>query len=603
MMSKNFDLQLDTLAEAYRSGATTPRKLILELRERALKLNDEFRTFIHLLSEAELAPYLDALEAADPASKPLYGVPFAFKDNIDLAGIATTAGSVEFAYVPEKSATFVARLIELGAVPMGKTNLDQFATGLNGQRSPFGGCRNSVLKDYPSGGSSSGSALAVALGLASFSLGTDTAGSGRVPASLNQLVGTKTTRGLVSTLGLVPACRTLDCITLMSANAADASRILGLAAEFDPGDDYSRRNPLWNAATAFGQVRPFRFGVPRAEDLEWLGNEDGPVLFAEAVRQLEAIGGTAVELDFQPFLQAAQLLYEGPWIAERHAAIGRFMRQHPEGVLPVIKGIVGKAEGYSATQTFEAQYRLQGLKRICDALIEPLDLVLCPTYPRAPTLAELQAEPVAANSQLGLYTNFMNLLDYAAVTVPVGFEANGLPWGATIFSRAFTDQYLLSVAHALQMASGDALVGNAALKAATPPRPAGNDRARVVVCGAHLDGLPLNWQLRQRGGRLLKATRSAPNYRLYALAGGPPLRPGMVIASDGAAIDVEVWELPSAELGSFLTGIPAPLGLGKVQLEDGSWETGFICEGAGLAGAQDITHFGGWRAWLASRKA
>ena len=587
----NINLQLDALRSAYRDGSTTPRQLLLSLRDKAAALNPDYHLFIHLLNVEELEPYLAALDGRDIDSLPLYGVPFAIKDNIDLAGIPTTAACPAFAYVPERSATIVEQLLALGAVPLGKTNLDQFATGLNGSRSPYGACPNSVLPEYPSGGSSAGSSLAVALGVASFSLGTDTAGSGRVPAGLNNLVGMKATKGLISTAGVVPACRTLDCVTTFTATAREASQLLALTAKLDPRDEYSRSNPLWNDGSAFGAPRPFRFGVPRAQDLEFFGCTEGPALFGDAIDELKRLGGEAVELDLTPFLEAARLLYEGPWVAERYSVAGELMEQNPEAVLPVIRAVLAKAPAVSGVQTFRAQYRLQALKALCDKALENLDCVITPTIGRPVTLAELEAEPVLRNSELGYYTNFMNLLDYAAIAVPSGFMGNGLPWGVTLFGRAFTDQYLLSVADGLQRQQGSATPA--------PINVARNDRARLVVCGAHLDGLALNWQLKQRGARLVETTSSSSDYQLYALADGPPFRPGMVRVKDGGvSIAVEVWELPSSELGSFLTGIPAPLGLGKVQLADGRWESGFICEPYGLEGATDISHLGGWRAYL-----
>lgn len=591
------DLRLDSVRTAYQSGALSPRQLILALQEKAAELNPGYHLFIHLLSPEELEPYLVALEKRELKDLPLYGVPFAIKDNIDLTGIPTTAACPDYAYTPERSATIVEQLIALGAVPMGKTNLDQFATGLNGSRSPYGPCPNSVLKEYPSGGSSSGSSLAVALGVSSFSLGTDTAGSGRVPAALNNLVGTKASKGLISTAGVVPACRTQDCVSLFTATAREASQLLALVARLDPRDEYSRRNPAWNDATAFGTPRPFRFGVPRAEDLKFFGCIQGPLLFSDAIDHLTALGGEAVTIDLSPFLEAASLLYDGPWVAERYSVAGQLMEENPAAVLPVIRAVLAKAPAVTGVETFRAQYRLQALKAICDKALEGLDCVVTPSIGRPVTSAELLAEPVLRNSELGYYTNFVNLLDYAAVAVPSTFMDNGLPWGVTLFGRAFTDQYLLSLADAFQRHTALPLIsGN------TPPTPttvARNDMARLVVCGAHLDGLALNGQLKQRGARLLEATQSSPDYQLYALAGGPPFRPGMVrVAEGGVAIEVEVWELPSAELGSFLTGIPAPLGLGKVQLADGRWETGFICEPYGLEGARNISELGGWRAYL-----
>ncbi|MEN0616616.1 allophanate hydrolase [Klebsiella indica] len=595
-MQQTFDLRLATLAADYRSGSITPRALLAKIRQRAQALNPEFRLFIHILSEEEQAPFLARLDACTPESLPLYGVPFAIKDNIDLAESVTTAACPAFAYRAEQSATVVEQLIALGAVPVGKTNLDQFATGLNGTRSPYGRCRNSYHPDYPAGGSSAGSALAVALGVASFSLGTDTAGSGRVPAGLNNLVGLKASKGLISTAGVVPACRTLDCVTFFSATADEASQLLDLVARDDPRDAYSRHNPQWNRRQAFGTPSAgFRFGIPR--ELNFLGCEASAHLFTRACERMTALGGIPVEIDFTPFLAAARLLYEGPWVAERYAVVGPLIEQNPDAVLPVIRDVLAKAPGTDATTTFKAMYQLQHYKAQCDAILATLDCVLTPTYPRPVTLDELEAEPIKRNADLGYYTNFMNLLDYAAVSVPAGFMPDGLPSGVTLFGRVFTDQYLLSLADAFQRCEPLALPGGTLPDRTPPAHAASHDRMALVVCGAHLDGLPLNGQLRARGGRLLQATQSAPYYRLYALADGK--RPAMVRDNcGGRAIAVEVWELPSAEVGSLLAGIAAPLGLGQVELADGRRLTGFICEAEGLQGATEITAYGGWRAWL-----
>ncbi|MDY1038354.1 allophanate hydrolase [Lelliottia sp. CFBP8978] len=599
-MKHPYDLRIDVLTQAYRDGQLTPREVIATLRERALALNPEFNAFIHILTPEEQEPYLAALENVQPTSLPLYGVPFAIKDNIDLAGIDTTAACPAFACRAEQDATIVAQLIALGAVPMGKTNLDQFATGLNGTRSPYGPCRNSVHADYPSGGSSSGSSLAVALGLASFALGTDTAGSGRVPASLNNLIGLKATKGLISTAGVVPACRTLDCVTFFTTTAAEASRLLALTAVKDPRDEYSRSNPLWNGPQAFGvPAAGFCFGVP--DRLEFLGCAESEMLYHTAKARLIALGGVPLTIDFSPFLAAAKLLYDGPWVAERYHVAGALIEQQPEAVLPVIRDVLQHASSATAVVAFEAQYSLQRFKTECDAILDKLACVLTPTYPRPVSLAELADEPVKSNAELGVYTNFMNLLDYAAVAVPAGFMVNGLPSGVTLFGRAFTDQYLLSLADALQRQSAIPLPGERTMQEDAPTGTATNDRLQLIVCGAHLDGLALSFQLRQRGATRIQSTFSAPHYRLYALADGK--RPGLVRdAEQGAAIAVEVWEMPHAEVGSFLAGISAPLGLGKVELQDGRWLTGFICEGVGLQGAREITEYGGWRAWLAQQQ-
>jgi allophanate hydrolase len=597
----SFDLRLSTLRAAYVAKTITPRQLITNLLAKAASLNAEFHLFIHLLSEQEVSPYLDNLEGQDIAALPLYGIPFAIKDNIDLAGIPTTAACPAFAYTPAVSATLVAQLIALGAVPIGKTNLDQFATGLNGTRSPYGKCRNSVHPDYPSGGSSAGSSLAVALGVVSFALGTDTAGSGRVPAALNNLVGLKATKGLLSTAGVVPACRTLDCVTYFTATAREASDLLALTAQHDPRDAYSRVNPQWNDASAFGKLGAFVFGVP--SQLEFAGCDESPVLFAKARATLEAAGGVAVEIDFAPFVEAAKLLYEGPWVAERYSVVGELLEENPDAVLPVIGDVLAKAPGASAVELFRAQYRLQALKKICDAVLGQVDFVLTPAYPRPVTLNELERDPIGPNSLLGYYTNFMNLLDYAAVATPTAFMANGLPWGVTVFGRAFTDQYLLSVADRLQRASVVERVGGGAPDSREPRSTAANDRLRLVVCGAHMEGLPLNHELVRRGARLVHAAQTAPHYRLYALpvTEEGARRPGMRrVSHGGVAIAVEVWEMPSLELGSFIAQIPSPLALGKVELATGQWETGFVCEPCALESAMDITQFGGWRRWLSS---
>ncbi|MFT4065090.1 allophanate hydrolase [Paraburkholderia sp.] len=606
----SFDLRLPTLRAAYRAGTLTPRKLVAELLDKAATLNPGFNLFIHLLTREEVAPYLDWIEKQGIENLPLYGIPFAIKDNIDLAGIPTTAACPAFAYTPSEPATLVAQLIALGAIPLGKTNLDQFATGLNGTRSPYGKCRNSVHPDYPSGGSSAGSALAVALGVASFALGTDTAGSGRVPAALNNLVGLKPTRGVLSTAGVVPACRTLDCVTFFTASAEEASELLALTARADPRDAYSRGNPQWNTARAFGTPAAFRFGVPA--QLEFAGCPESPALFAKARALLEEAGGTAVEIDFEPFVEAARLLYQGPWVAERYSVAGELMTTEPDAVLPVIRNVLAKAPAASAVELFRAQYRLRELKAICDVSIESLDFVLTPTYPRPVTLDELERDPVGPNSLLGYYTNFMNLLDYAAVATPTGFMKNGLPWGVTVFGRAFTDQYLLGVADLLQRTSALTCVGGQTNRPGER-RTATNDRMRIAVCGAHMQGLPLNRDLVARGAHLVQATHTAARYRLAALPASADgtRRPGMWrIADDvkddakdrGVKIAVEVWEMPSSEFGSFIATVPSPLVLGKVELVDGSWITGFLCEPYAVQRATDISGFGGWRAWLADER-
>jgi allophanate hydrolase len=601
MPTQALNLSIPHLRTRYLAGDLTPAALLAEIHEQLHRYADN-PIWIHVLSDAELEPYLGRLAGADPENLPLFGIPFAIKDNIDLAGIPTTAACPAYAYTPARSAHVVERLVAAGAIPIGKTNLDQFATGLVGTRSPHGATRNPFNADYISGGSSSGSALAVALGLASFSLGTDTAGSGRVPAAFNNLVGIKPSRGLISTSGVVPACRTLDCVSIFALDLPDAAAVTRVAAHFDPDDPYARPGAAGSGSRAVGDG-PFRFGVPGS--LEFFGDTESQRLFEAAAARLQGLGGERVAIDFQPFEEAARLLYEGPWVAERYAAIQPFIQAHPEALLEVTRRIIAPAAEARAVDAFKAQYRLAALKRQADARMAGVDFILTPTAPTIYTIAQVEANPIGLNSRLGTYTNFMNLLDLAAVSVPAGFRADGLPSGVTLFGPAFSDGTLASFGARLHRAQGLSLgaTGHApGLELATAglaQSDAECGRLPLVVCGAHLDGLSLNGQLTERGGRLLRSTQTAPRYRLYALTGGPPPRPGLIRQRQGgAAVEVEVWSLPLDQVGSFLAGIPAPLGLGSVELADGTWEKGFICEGVGAEGAHDITDLGGWRAFL-----
>ena len=606
---QDLSFDLASLRAAYAAG-TPVRAVIAEAMRRCA--SDAHHAFIHRLTDAEIEPYLAHLDGVDPASLPLYGVPFAIKDNIDLAHIPTTAGCPEYAYTPGESAFLVQQLIAAGAVPLGKANLDQFATGLNGTRSPYGACRNAFNPEFVSGGSSSGSAVSVAKGWVSFSLGTDTAGSGRVPASFNNLIGLKPTIGLLSATGVVPACRSVDTVSIFALTAADAQAVLAVAAVPDEADAFSR------AAKPFGvdfSAGPFRFGVPRPQDLNFFGNDAAVGLFAQSIERLHALGGTAVEIDLTPFLDAARLLYEGPWVAERYVAIKDFIEAQPEGVFPPVRSIIEGGKAKTAADAFAASYKLKALKRVCDAVWKDIDCLLTPTAGTIYRIADMQADPIRLNSNLGYYTNFMNLLDYAAVAVPAGFQASGdaqgLPWGVTLAAPAFKDVPLLRLADrfhraqtALSLGATTATLADTPAISATELPKGGNTAGtvKVAVCGAHLSGLPLNWQLTQRGARLLGAVQSAPEYKFYALAGGPVQRPGMVRVNEGgAAIDMEVWELPAEHFGSFVDGIPAPLGIGKVKLADGTWVSGFVCEAIGVEGGTEITELGSWREWLAKQ--
>ena len=592
-------LTIPALHAAYREGRLTPTALVDVLLQRAA-LYPDHAIWITPPDSERLHARARALEARGMDGLPLYGVPFAIKDNIDLAGVPTTCACPDYAYTPVHSATVVVRLEAAGAIAMGKTNLDQFATGLNGTRSPYGTCRNAFNPEFISGGSSSGSAVAVALGLASISLGTDTAGSGRVPAAFNNLVGLKPTCGLLSTTGVVPACRSLDAVSIFALSAGDAQRVLAAAAAPDPADAYSR--PVQTYGFDFGRAASFRIGVPMRKDLEFFGDADSERLFAEAVERLTALGGEAVEIDFAPFLDTARLLYGGPWVAERYQAIRSFIDAQPEALFPVTRDITLGGAKPLAADAFAAQYKLRALQAACAPVWDAVDCMVTPTAGTIYTRAQMLADPIRLNTNLGLYTNFMNLLDYAAIAVPGGFRADGLPLGITLFAPAHQDVPLLQLAERWQ-ASRAAPCGVHEIAAAPQdleaPQPAPSGQVRLAVVGAHLSGLPLNHQLSSRGARLVAATRTAPVYKFYALADGK--HPGLIrVAAGGAAIACEVWELSAAAFGSFVAAIPAPLGIGSVQLEDGSSVSGFLCEPSGLDGARDITELGGWRAYLAA---
>lgn len=517
-------------------------------------------TFIHVVPrEVALA------RAGDPAlaQRALCGLTFAVKDNIDVAGLPTTAACPAFSYVAERSATVVEKLVAAGAILVGKTNMDQFAAGLVGTRSPYGICRNAFDERYISGGSSSGSAIAVAKGFCDFALGTDTAGSGRVPAAFNNLVGLKPTRGRVSTAGVVPACRTLDCVSIFSRTVDLAARVVSVLEGEDAADPFSRRI----------ENRPLpgpRLAVPR--QLEFFGDREYARLFRAALAPFDP-----VEIDFAPFLEAQALLYEGPWLAERLHAIEHLP---PAALHPVTRRVLDGGKKHSALDAFRAQYRLVELKQRCDALWREAGALVVPGAPTIYTVAEVEANPIELNSRLGWYTNFVNLLDYAAITVPAGFRADGLPFGVTFIAPAHTDRALAALAARFLREP------EPALEADTVP---------IAVVGAHLTGMPLNHELTSRGAKLARATRTAPRYRLHRLS---PHKPGLVRASDGAAVDVEVWEMPVAAFGSFVAAIPPPLAIGTIELEDGALVKGFVCEHYAVQGQPDITSYGGWRNYL-----
>ena len=599
-MPNTHSLAIADLRDSYLAGRDTPASVIAHLL-RNFGAADPRNIWITRLNPDQVMSYVDALRSKSPESLPLYGIPFVIKDNIDLAGIPTSAACPAYAYTPRESAAVVQRLLDAGAIPLGKSNLDQFATGLVGSRSPYGACRNSINADYVSGGSSAGSAVAVAAGLASFSLGTDTAGSGRIPAAFNNVIGLKPSLGRLSTRGVVPACRSLDCVSIFALTAEDAASVLAVAEGFDAADPYSR-------SADEKRLTGMRFGVPRRDQLQFFGDAEYERLFGAAVERLESLGGTATEIDFAPFLEAARLLYEGPWIAERYAAIGGFMESHPDALHPITQRVIAAGKLPTAAAAFQGEYRLRELERQSAAAWAGVDLVLTPTAGTIYSLRDVEAEPLQLNNNLGYYTNFMNLLDLTGVAVPGGFRADGLPFGVTLIGPRGAERSLLRIAGRFHRASvrtlGALALGvpardDAVLDATSPVRELEPGCIAIAVCGAHMDGLPLNHQLRERGGYHLQTTRTAAAYRLFCLPGGPPRRPGLIrVAEHGEPIELEVWALPTERVGSFVSGIPAPLGLGKIELESGIWVTGFICEGYAADGAADISSYAGWRAYL-----
>src|SRR5688572_16145083 len=574
-------LTIAGLLRDYRSGAKRPDAVIQEIfgtvRAGALQ-----PTWISLADEAEAVTRAKAIDA----DLPLAGVPFAVKDNIDVAGLPTTAGCPSFAYTPHRSASVVARLEAAGAILIGKTNMDQFATGLVGVRTPHGACSSVFDERYISGGSSSGSAVAVAKEFCTFSLGTDTAGSGRVPAAFNGLVGMKQTRGVFSTRGVVTECLSLDCVLIFAQTGMDALLVWNILQGFDPDDPYSR--PFSRvASTAPWLNGSFQFGVPADNDLQFFGDTEALRLYELAVHRLTELGGVPTTIDYTPFRAAAELLYQGPWVAERFVAVGKHIVEKTATIDSTVARIILSATEHRAEDAYRAAYRLEELKRAAETQWARMDVLLLPTTGTIYTIDAVNADPVQLNSNLGYYTNFVNLMDLAAIALPGGFRPNGLPFGVSLIGPAFSDQALLEL--------GQRFLGESSAMTESSP-----GCIRLAVVGAHLEGQPLNWQLTDRGARLVKRCRTSADYKLFALAGTTPPKPGLLRQPGyaGPGIEVEVWSIPEGEFGGFVAAVSEPLAIGSVQLDTGEWVKGFVCEPVALLRAQEITRYGGWRSYL-----
>lgn len=584
------------LHDLYRNGAS-PAELLREIYHRIADVDDP-EIFLDLLPIEHPLEQAQALGSFDPVLKPLWGIPFAVKDNIDVAGRPTTAGCTEFAYTPNADAVCVSLLKQAGAIVIGKTNLDQFATGLVGLRTMGKPPRNAIDQRLAPGGSSSGSAVAVAHGLLSFALGTDTAGSGRVPAAFNNIVGLKPTLGRISSRGVVPACRSLDTVSIFALCCEDAGRVLSVLAEFDPADPFSREDA--NSELSGLPQHP-TVGIPSPESLEFFGDRAQEEAFSRAIELIQATGARIQTLNFSSFFETAHLLYEGAWVAERYTVISELLAKHPDAVHPTVREIVRKAENFSAADTFKQLYDLQRLRRQTASLMSGIDALCVPSVPQLLTVEEVAAEPIETNSRLGTYSNFVNLLYLCGLTVPTGLRSDGLPGSVTLLARQGTDAHLAALGARVHRLANVQLGATAYRLPNTqaPALPAGEHELELAVVGAHMSGLQLNAELTRLGARFLRAIKTAPIYRLYRLPGGPPQRPGMVRCEAGSAIALETWAIPRTRFAEFIAGVPAPLSIGTVALETGEAVKGFLCETAGLENALDITEFGGWRAFLA----
>ncbi len=597
----------ETVAEiltAYRAGVLSPADIVARCFAR-IRAHKDPAIFIALREEAEVLAEARALARGGDQALPLYGIPVAVKDNIDVKGLPTTAACPAYLYRPNQDATAVARLRAAGALILGKTNLDQFATGLVGVRTPYGIGRNLFDAKLVPGGSSTGSALAVGAGLAPLALGTDTAGSGRVPAAFANIVGLKPSRGLVSAAGVVAACRTLDCVSILALTVDDAMAMLSVIAGPDAADPFSRPRPPRGVGPL---PNGLRLGVPIKGERLFFGDRAAETAYEAALARFAGLGAEIVEVDIEPFYAAARLLYEGPWVAERYLTVRALIASAPESLHPVTRQVILAGAHGTAADAFAAFYQLEELRRVSDHTFRSIDALVVPTAPTIYTIEQVFADPIGLNSRLGSYTNFVNLLDLCGLAVPAAMRPDGAPFGVTLLAPAGEDAALAAIGRQFHHATGlplGALNYPQPPLAKQPPAAPAAGEIPIAVVGAHLSGMPLNGELRSAGGRLIERTATAPHYRLYALAGTRPPKPGLlrVQKGTGAAIELEIWALSEAAFGRFVAAVPPPLSIGTLELNDGRGVKGFLVEAEAIAGARDISSFGGWRAFMAHEKA
>ncbi|GAV55061.1 hypothetical protein ZYGR_0AS03840 [Zygosaccharomyces rouxii] len=586
-------------------------ELLLNLL-RSQKCAPEDPAWISLVSESNLQQQWQVLQSkSKKETLALYGVPIAIKDNIDVYGVETTAACPSFAYRPTKDAKVVELLRDAGAIIIGKTNLDQFATGLVGCRSPYGKTTCAFSDKHVSGGSSAGSGAIVARGVVPLSLGTDTAGSGRVPAALNNLIGLKPTKGVFSCQGVVPACKSLDCVSIFALNLSDAERAFKVLCQPDESNDEYSRPFIPNPLRSY--PRDVCIAIPQR--VPWFGETENPKLYASAVRSLRSMGARVVTIDFEPLLELARCLYEGAWVAERFEAVGDFLATNPptDSLDPTVTKIINSGANYSAADAFKFEYKRQGILRKVESLLQDIDVLCVPTCPLNPTLEDLEKEPILVNSRQGTWTNFVNLADMSALAVPAGFRPDGLPNGVTLIGKKFTDYALLDLAKRYfqtKFPGGtrpygvftDRRVGSKD-NGLIGPNVMQSKSIKLAVVGAHLKGLPLHWQLEKCNATYLSSPKTSKNYKLYALPKtGPILKPGLrrVDKVSGSQIQLELYSVPLEKFGTFMSMVPEPLGIGSVELENGEWVKSFICEEVGYAvkGSVDITSFGGFKPYV-----